>query len=474
MINKLLPFIISICFFTNSIAQLQVNSISESQLGSLENFIISDLLGCSVEIINVEYGGNPDAIGFFDYIENDNMCQGGFDLDKGLIMTTGNVDYAAGPNSSGDDGEAWNVEYQDDFIHNYLVENQVITNSVSLYDACVLEFDIISPELNSIDFEVIFGSEEYTEWMSPFYADVFCFFVSEINGDIDPNFSSIPQNIMETGDVLNANGCNVIENKPISPWTIRPYSEMFNLPAVNECLYVDNPNGDFCNAVGYDGYTIPMHFNLTLQPNAMYRIKMIILDGVSNYWAGFDSGVFIKKLDNNENIDVSFGFSDIEYSDEGATVYFNNLSTSTVGNTYSWDFDGDGYTDSDSSNPSFTFNEPGDHIITLEVINNCTGETVFISSVITIEPFININESQLISTSVFPNPSNGNFTIQSSLSLEAGFIEIFDVAGRLILQEPMNGNNKDIDIASCKKGLYFIEIKDSFNQVIHSQKIFIL
>ena len=128
MIRKLLPFIISICFFSNVLAQLQVSSMSESELDALDSFIVSEILGCDIEILNVEYGGNPDAIGVFEYIENDNMCQGGFDLHSGLIMTTGSVDVATGPNNSGDDGEAWNIEYQDDFIHNYLVQHQVITN----------------------------------------------------------------------------------------------------------------------------------------------------------------------------------------------------------------------------------------------------------------------------------------------------------------------------------------------------------
>ena len=474
MIRKILLFIISICLFSNVLAQLQVSSMSESELDALDGFIVSEILGCDIEILNVEYGGNPEAIGIFEYIENDNMCQGGFDLDRGLIMTTGSVDIATGPNNSGDDGEAWNIEYQDDFIHNYLVQHQVITNSVSLYDACVLEFDITSPELKSIDFEVIFGSEEYTEWMSPFYADVFCFFVSEINGDIDPNFNSIPQNIMETGNVINSSACNSIENKPISPWTIRPYSEMFGMPGVNECLYVDNPNGEFCNAVGYDGYTIPMHFNLTLQPNATYKIKMIILDGVSNSWAGFDSGVFIKKLDNSDNTNIDYSFSDIEYSDEGATVYFDNLSTSSNGSTYLWDFDGDGYVDSDTVSPSFTFDEPGDHVVTLEVINNCTGETIFVSYVITIDPFVNLNESNSFALSLFPNPSNGNFQIQSAVNLNTCSIEIFDISGRVILYDNMDGYNKNIDISYFEEGVYFLEIKDNFKQVIHFQKIFIL
>ena len=84
-----------------------------------------------------------------------------------------------------------------------------------------------------------------------------------------------------------------IENKPISAWTIRPESNVFNMPGLNECLYIDNENGNFCDAIGYDGYTIPMLFNLSLEPSANYHIKMVIIDGVSDYFAGLDSGVFI-------------------------------------------------------------------------------------------------------------------------------------------------------------------------------------
>ena len=85
-----------------------------------------------------------------------------------------------------------------------------------------------------------------------------------------------------------------IENAPISTWTIRPYSYVFQMSGTNECLYVDNQNGSFCDAIGYDGYTTPMTFNFSLLPQATYHVKMVIVDAVSGSWAGLDSGVFIK------------------------------------------------------------------------------------------------------------------------------------------------------------------------------------
>ena len=219
MINRLLIVIFFTFMSSASFAQLEVVSMNnfDNPINNLENLIISELLGCEVQISNVEYSGSFEAIGEFNYLQNQNFCNGSFGLDRGLIMTTGMVEHALGPNNDGDDGEEWGMQYVDDFTQQYLVDCNVISSSVDLYDASVLEFDITSPYMNSFDFEVIFGSEEYTEWMSPFYADAFCFFVSEIGDDVDPNFTSIPQNIMETGNLLNLSNVPncIIENKPI-------------------------------------------------------------------------------------------------------------------------------------------------------------------------------------------------------------------------------------------------------------------
>ena len=68
------------------------------------DLIISELFGCNVQISNIQYTGNIDAIGSFTYTSNE-MCSGEFGLDRGVIMTTGIIDYAVGPNNNGDDGE---------------------------------------------------------------------------------------------------------------------------------------------------------------------------------------------------------------------------------------------------------------------------------------------------------------------------------------------------------------------------------
>ena len=286
MINRLLLIIFFICFFTDVKAQLEVVPLSDSgdSIETLESLIVEELFGCDIQVSNINYSGNENAIGNFNYTQNESICSGGFELDRGILMTTGLTDYAIGPNNDGDNSQSWGLEYIDDFLHDYLVQSDVISNSTDLYDASVLEFDIESSLLQSIDFEVVFGSEEYVEWMSPYYADGFCFFVSEIGEDVDPNFDMNPINIMETGNVLNVPNivnnqfpfsCDII-NKPISVWTIRPESEMLSMPGMNACLYVDNQNGEFCNAIGYDGFTTPMWFNFTIVPEAKLPTFVLI------------------------------------------------------------------------------------------------------------------------------------------------------------------------------------------------------
>jgi hypothetical protein len=472
MIYKIFIEVFAISF-SNVVAQLEVNTVSQID-NDLENLLISELFGCSVEINNIEYIGHSEALGTFNYTPN-SMCSGNFGLDRGVLMTTGMINYAVGPNNNGDDGEEWNVEYEDAFFHNYLIEHQVITPSVDLFDACVLEFDISSTSSLSIDFEVIFGSEEYTEWMSPFYADAFAFFVTEINGDIDPYFNENPINIMETDDILNVPdliSCE-IENKPISAWTIRPESDVFGMPGLNECLYIDNENGAFCDAIGYDGYTIPMLFNLSLEPSANYHIKMVIIDGVVDYFAGLDSGIFIKNSNLSEGViaDALLPLFDINIA--GDTVSFNQTNVLANGIDYAWDFNGDGIVDSNEINPIYIFDSPGNYTVNLDYIDVCTGIVSSVSYDIIIGGTYSLlcESSPLIS--VFPNPAQDNLYISLVNLTSESLIQICDLSGRVVYQNVTGNNFHSIDLTSLLSGIYYVVIDNELNNINYIEKLLI-
>ena len=118
MIKRLLIVIFYICIFSNVRGQLEVVSLNDTEdsFETLETLIVSELFGCNIEISNIDYNGNLEAIGSFNYIQNEDICTGEFGLDRGVLMTTGLIDYAVGPNNDGDNSQSWNTEYVDDFI----------------------------------------------------------------------------------------------------------------------------------------------------------------------------------------------------------------------------------------------------------------------------------------------------------------------------------------------------------------------
>jgi glycosyl hydrolase family 44/type IX secretion system substrate protein len=70
---------------------------------------------------------------------------------------------------------------------------------------------------------------------------------------------------------------------------------------------------------------------------------------------------------------------------------------------------------------------------------------------------------------VYPNPTNGNITIQTK---ELGEIIICDALGEIVFEQTSPKTN--IDISSLQNGVYFISIKDKQQQVVSVQKIVVL
>jgi hypothetical protein len=84
-----------------------------------------------------------------------------------------------------------------------------------------------------------------------------------------------------------------------------------------------------------------------------------------------------------------------------------------------------------------------------------------------------IDESQLIThlesensfneVSVYPNPSNGVFTIEMSSEMKSHNevpYAIYDLTGKVIEQSSISGSRKNIDLSGEKKGVYIMTIGD--------------
>ena len=245
---KLIIGILSFIILSQSTtAQLTVNKgLTPDQ------YVKQVLIGQGVTVSNVTFKGTTDQIGSFDGT-NSNIG-----LKNGLILSTGDVNDAIGPNNTGSKSSSQGGSGDPDLA--------LIANS-NINDAAVLEFDFI-PNGDTLKFRYVFGSEEYLEFVNSGFNDAFGFFVS------GPGLSGIYSN--------NA------ENIALIPGTSIPVT-IDNVNNVsNKNYYVKNNNGI---SIQYDGFTVVMEAVVVVICGQKYHIKLAIGDAGDS---AYDSGVFLE------------------------------------------------------------------------------------------------------------------------------------------------------------------------------------
>jgi len=159
------------------------------------------------------------------------------------------------------------------------------------------------------------------------------------------------------------------------------------------------------------------------------------------------------------------GFSD---SIVGLTVYFS--APLYEGVIYSWDFDGNGTTESTiAGNVTYTYNLQGQYNVILIVSNECGSDTIH--HIIYVTSGINDIETSSV-CNVFPNPTMGYITVNiDNKALSKWQIEIFDVLGNFIYtettKEQTSNISQRINLSSFSKGIYYLKIRnEQYNEII--------
>ncbi|HRW21913.1 MAG TPA: choice-of-anchor L domain-containing protein, partial [Bacteroidales bacterium] len=152
------------CFYGTSYSQLII-STNVDPVQSVTEFILS-----GVEATNVVFTGAETALGTFSNGSTTNL-----DIDNGIVLTTGTLssDYTPAIGSPVGGFSSYSNNTDGDEMLNTLV-------SVSTFDASVLEFDLI-PNGNVLEFQYVFASEEYPEFVNSSFNDVFAFFIDGEN-----------------------------------------------------------------------------------------------------------------------------------------------------------------------------------------------------------------------------------------------------------------------------------------------------
>jgi len=221
-------------------------------------------------------------------------------LEKGLLLTTGDLNWAPGPNSSSGFGNT----FADRFFPGDPDLDQLsllFGEGTESQDACIIELDVLA-STNELTFEYIFGSDEYPEFVGDEFNDIFAFLVS------GPGITGLP----ELNNQLN------IATLPTAANTVVQINSVNNFD--NWEFYRNNELGQ---SMEYDGFTsdyLGVKKSLTARaaviPCNTYHLKLAIADRGDGL---FDSGVFISELrGGTPNISVRFN-SGIDYLLEGCT-----------------------------------------------------------------------------------------------------------------------------------------------------------
>ena len=86
-----------------------------------------------------------------------------------------------------------------------------------------------------------------------------------------------------------------------------------------------------------------------------------------------------------------------------------------------------------------------------------TGGSTNATFTLTVNKGTGINETELISTAIYPNPTTGMVNISSSKAIDN--IEVFDVTGKLVLSHRNDNHQKyiELDLSAFGNGIYFIQ-----------------
>ena len=228
--------------------------------------------------------GSTNGIGYFE------SNGSSWPFEDGLIMTSGDVANAIGPESGVlvDGGFEWPGDGDlEAFIPGL--------NAGDTNNASIIEFDFV-PVTNNMSFDFIFAAEEYGTFQCTF-TDAFAFLLTDSSGNTT-NLAIVPG----TDD-------------PISVLTVRDDQYNGACESVNAEWFANyyGPGGlpPLTSPTNFIGHTEVMTASATVIPNEVYTIKLVVADDGDTI---YDSAVFIDggsfdigQLDLGDDILVSSG-----------------------------------------------------------------------------------------------------------------------------------------------------------------------
>lgn len=326
--------------------------------------------------------GSANGIGFFS---NTNLA---FPMQGGVILTTGNVLNAPGPNNVHlNDGDmTWPGDTD---LQNTLAAAGIPMNSVN---ATVLEFDF-TPISPNFSFDFLFASEEYGNFQCEF-SDAFAFLLTNENTGVTTNLAVVPST-----------------NLPISVVTIRDFLYNSSCPSANSQFFGSYNGGSAAagSATNYNGQTKMLNASAVMVPGTPYHIKLVIADRTDNE---SDSAIFISS--DSFNIGQDALGPDLTIAANTAVCFGQPQVINSGLNpaTYSFSWKRNTNTIPGQTGPTLTVTQPGTYELTYQyLVGTCTP----VSDSILVEYYPEITAQNPINLYKCINPG-GNYVYDLSLN----------------------------------------------------------
>jgi len=481
------------------IAQLIVTPVTIQQLQVIQNM----LGGNNALISNITYNNSSDTVVWNNIgIFTTGSTPTNLGLTNGLILGTGGVVGAVGPNNS----SSYTLDVSPstpDLSDSDLV---ALVPGSTLHDAAILEFDF-KLMTDTFKFRFVFGSEEYPEFVNEF-DDVFGFFVTGTN---------------PSGGMYNKQNIALIPGTtlPISINTINNGTAN-NGPCVNCAYYINNTGGTSLQA---DTFTTVLTAWCLVVPCETYHFKIAIADNLDRVW---DSWVWLDTSPPSSGMGNLTGSSNVC---TGENVLYS-LPNTTYFSQYNWSLPNGATGSSDSTSIVVNFGSNAQSgLVTVSGVSSCGLDTLA-SFLVTVNPtpvqpvitmsndtlfsnafmgnqWYNLNGiltgatnqfyiytptsdyydivtingcSSLVSDTIFftdagikgnnkietiriyPNPAKDNITIETNSDKEQR-IEIIDLVGQTVYTNIIN-NKETINTSAFAKGVYILKIYSNKETIV--------
>lgn len=256
-------FFISLLTLNTSSLALSTTNLAQ---GVTQERLVIELIDTSASNLtysNIRYQGANRAAGIFTGGIID-----GLGIERGIVLSTGDIANAIGPNQC----------FKTETVNGWPGDGhlETIVGYGATGDATVLEFDFI-PAGDHLQFNYVFASEEYNEWVNSLFNDVFGFFLNGKNIALVPNTqTAVAINTINNRSFSSLYKDNAYPSPPVSfQYLITPCSPGDYTPFRSE----------------FDGFTHVLTATAKVIPGTRYHIKLAIAD-TGDY--SLDSAVFIQ------------------------------------------------------------------------------------------------------------------------------------------------------------------------------------